>query len=243
MAIDRRPDLKALSAIWALCILLNSPAAADNQLYTGDASTVPPHKMQYQLVQDSTPSRHYRFAGTSLTYGASTNSEVRLAIGHLWSNFSPDARVGPNAGAKWRFIGDGRREPSMAVSALVSQTDISGGGPFKPDYGALLIGSYPSRYVTFLGNFGRVWVGESRPDLYYLSFAATRRANIRTLVALQYSNLRRIGSVPAKNADTQYTAGIVYSPDRRVSYSLQVGYLPLNPRFHFRTTLSFSLTF
>lgn len=175
-----------MKSFFAACIILVLilPAVADNQLYTGDATTVPIGRFQYQLFQDSTPSKAYRFAGTSLTYGISPNAEARLAYGRLWSNISFDAKIGPNIGAKWRFMGNGRTNPSMAVSVLYSQTDDIGGSPAKPDYGALLIASYPGKHATLLGNFGRVWVGESRPDLYYLSFASVWRVSPRTLFAL-----------------------------------------------------------
>lgn len=235
--------LSRLLAVCSMYLLLHTPAMAGNQLYTGDASTVPPGRTQFQLMQDTTPKRAYRLAATALTYGVTSNMDARAAYGHLWSDISPDAKIGPNFGVKWRFVGDGRREPSMAASALCSTTSAADGGQAKPDYGALLILSYPSRYVTFLGNLGRVWVGEQKPDLYYLSFAATHLASPHTLLALEYSDLRRIGHVPNRGVDTQYAAGIVYTASNQVSYSFQTGYLPNNPRFRWRTTLGFSVYF
>lgn len=244
--IDRNRRWRTLRLVLVLFTIITlscSPAMAGNQLYTGDPSTVPVGRLQFQLFQDTTPKRAYRLAGTAVTYGITPNLDMRAAYSRLWSTISPDAKIGPNFGFKWRFAGDGRREPSLAISGLYSTTSEVGGDQAKPDYGALLLFSYPSRYVTLLGNFGRVWVGEQRPDLYYLSFAATRRVSPYTLFALEYSDLRRIGQAPNQGVDAQYAAGIVYTSREQISYSFQAGYLPNNPRFSWRTTLGFSVYF
>lgn len=241
--LNGRRTLRYFPTVCAVSVLFYTPATAGNQLYTGDPSTVPVGSLQFQLFQDSTPNRSYRFAGTSFTYGMSANVDVRAAYGRLWSNVGPDLKIGPNAGVKWRFVGDGWVKPSMAVSALASTTNVAGGARAKTDYGALLLVSYPSRYATLLGNFGRVWIAEQRPDLYYLSFAAVRSVSRRALVALEYSDLRRIGHAVDQGVDTQYAVGIVYAPDKKLSYSLQSGYLPNNARTHWRTTLGLSVLF
>lgn len=204
---------------------------------------MPPGKVQFQLFQDTTPSRDYRVAGSHLTVGITDNLNLRAAYSYLWRTIGPDAEIGPNFGLKWRFMGNGKTTPSLAVSALYSVTDDVGGRPREADYGALLIGSYPSRNFTLLGNLGRVWVGEDIPDLYYLSFALVRNTSRYALVALEYSDLRPVENTSDQSVNSQYAAGIVYSPDRKWSYSLQVGYLPENPRFSWRSTVGVSVTF
>lgn len=235
--------MKRLLLFCIVSTLLHTPASAGNQLYTGDAFTVPPGKAQFQLFQDTTPNRTYRLAGSALTIGLTYNLDFRAAYSYLWNNIGPDAKIGPNFGFKWRFIGDGRRKPSMAVSALHSSNTTIGAGPRNTNFGALLIGSYPSRHFTFLGNLGRVWTGEDNPDLYYLSFALVRNTSKYTLMAVEYSDLRRTDRSGEQSVNSQYALGVVYSPDKKWSYSLQVGYLPENPRFSYRTTLGISVYF
>lgn len=227
----------------AFIVLLPVCVLGGNQLYTGDAKTVSVGQVQLQAYQDTTFSRKYRLAGSILTVGASDNIDFRLACGYLWNNQGQDARVGPNVGFKYRFFGDGKKNPSMAFSALYAINSGIDSKPHKNDFGMLLIGSYPGRLVTFLGNFGHVRVGDNKPNLYYLSMAAVRPTTKQTLVALEYSDLIRIGQNQKKGLDAQFAIGTVYTPDKRWSYSIQLGYLPYNPSIHYHTTIGISRYF
>lgn len=219
-----------------------TPTFAGNQLYTGDAFTVPPGRFQFQLFYNSTFGGAYRVSGTALTYGATSNVDVRLNNGHLWNNEGPDVKLGPNVGFKWRFVGNGLTTPSVAVSALYAINTGVSSQPHKNDWGALLIGQYPAGYFTLLGNFGRVFVGDPTPDLYYYGFALVRVASPRTLYAVEYSDLRRVGNT-ANGAATQVALGAVLGPRRQLSYSIQFAYLPNGQTVHYHMTVGVSKYF
>ncbi len=233
------PSLRTLITIFAACILFCTPVMGSNQLYTGDATTVPVDTVQLQVYQDTTPSRNYRIAGSAATLGVTSSTDIRLAYGYLWNNQGPDSTIGPNIGFKWRMVGNGVTNPSVAVSTLYAINNGAGGAG-KGDYGALLILSYPTRPVTFLANFGRVWIGDPKPDLYFIGLAAVHYLSRKTLLAIEYSDLIRIGSSPLGDIDGQYAIGTVYRADKIWSYGLQLGYLPNNPSTRFHTTISVS---
>ena len=220
------------------------PAAlglGQDQLYTGDASTVPPGQVQFQMYYTTTFSSSARLTASALTFGTTGNSDVRLTYGFLWNDRGPDAQVGPNVGLKWRFLGDGRRKPSMSVSGLWASNSVTPGRPHKDNIGALLIVEYPTPYVVFLGNFGRVWVGGNASDLRYTALALGRFVSKRLLTAIQYINIAPIGS-PGGGV-SQDALGFVYFASNRVGYSLQIGYLPGSRGPHWSTTMGFSRYF
>jgi hypothetical protein len=232
-----------ISLSLALCSPRLASALGNNQLYTGDPSTVAPGKTQFQLYTDTSRAAQTRVGGVAFRHGLTRNTELKLAYSYLWNAAGPNVQLGPNIGLKWRFIGDGRKKPSMAISGLyVINHDIAGRSR-KNDTGATLIGSYPTRYAELLGNYGHVWVGEKAPDLRYLSLAAVRPVAKTTVVALEYSSVARIGAGGPRPLGRQWAAGLVYGSGSGWSYGLQVGYLLDNPRSKWHTTLGVATYF
>ncbi len=228
--------MRSLFAI-LLCLAVHSPAfaLATNLLYTGDAFTVPPGRAQAQASYGSTFGGPQRTAGAALTFGATKRLDVRLGYGHLWSDVGPDVKLGPNVAVKWRVIGDGLRKPSVALSTLCAVNNGIDGRPHKSDFGGLLIVQYPTRPAVFLLNLGHARVGDNgAPDIGNFGFAAVRKDTGRTLVALEYSKLDRIGGVVPQPDIEQISAGLVYIPTRARAYGVQFSYLPLSrdTRFH-----------
>jgi len=236
--------LKYLFSIFLCLVICAGALAGTSQLYTGDAVTVAPGHAMFQSYYDASFGGPQRIAGSSLTFGATRKMDVRIGYGYLWSDIGPDVTLGPNIGMKWRFLGDGKRKPSMALSSLYSIDNKVGGKARKNDYGGLLILQYPTRPAIFLVNYGRVWIGESgSPDLRYFAFAAARYLNPDMLVALEYSDLERIGQSAKSGSGEQVAAGAVFSPGREWSYSAQLAYLPLGRNIHWHMTLGVSLNF
>jgi hypothetical protein len=216
-------------------------ASLTSQLYTGDAVTVPAGKVQLQSYYNSSFGGAQRVAGGNFTFGATKSIDAKLGYGYLWNNVGPDVRLGPNLGVKWRFVGDGLREPSVAISSLYAINEGVGGKSHKNDFGSLLIVQYPVMPVIFLANLGHVWVGDDNAsDLRYISFAAGRIFSKHKLGALQYSELTRLDRPSSRNTN-QLTAAFVYAPKDSLSYTAQLGYLWPNQSSKFNLTLGVSL--
>lgn len=218
-------------------------ALGNNQLYTGDPSTVAPGETQVQLFTDTSRPKQTRLGGVAFRHGLTSNTDLKFAYSYLWNLDGPNVQLGPNVGVKWRFAGDGRKKPSLAVSTLYVINQSVGGRPRKDDYAATLIGSYPTRHVEFLANFGRVWVGDNVPDLRFVSVAAVRPVAKRTITALEYSSLTRIGTGGGRPLGRQVAAGLVYMSGSGWSYGFQAGYLLDNPNFKWHTTLGVATYF
>jgi hypothetical protein len=219
------------------------PAAAlaslTSQLYTGDAITVPPGKVQLQSYYNSSFGGPTRVAGGSLTFGTTKSLDTKLSFGYLWNNVGQDVRLGPNIGVKWRFVGDGIHQPSVAVSPLYAINEGVGGRSHKNDFGSLLIVQYPVMPVIFLANLGHVWVGDDEAsDLRYISFAAGRIFSKHKLAALEYSQLTRIDF--GRSAQ-QLTAAFAYAPKDTLSFTAQLGYLWPSQNADYNLTLGVSL--
>jgi hypothetical protein len=226
-----------------VCMAVCAFGLGNNQLYTGDPSTVPPGKTQAQLYTDSTHPSSARLGGVQFRHGLTGNLDAKLAYSYLWNFDGPNVQLGPNVGVKWRFAGDGRRKPSLAISTLYVISQSVGGQPRKNDYAATLIGSYHTRHAELLANFGRVWVGDNVPDLRFTSFALVRPVSKRTIVALEYSSLTRIGAGGPSALGRQVAAGIVYGRPLGWSYGFQAAYLLDNTRTKWHTTLGVSTYF
>jgi hypothetical protein len=204
---------------------LRAYAALTNDLYTGDTTTVGAGKYQLKSYFDLSFTGSQRIAGGSLTYGPTQNVDTRLGYGYLWNDVGQNARLGPNIGVKWRFIGDGLRKPSAAISSLFAINEGVGGKPHKNDWGALFIVQYPIKPVILLANFGHVLVGDDNAsDLRYVSFAAAHFLSKRSLTALEYSQLSRLTG-PTSGYRSQIAAAYVYAPNQSINYSAQLGYL------------------
>lgn len=216
---------------------------SNNQLYTGDPSTVPPNLTQLQLFTDSTYPGRSRLGGVALTRGITSNVDARLAYSYLWNFNGPNAKLGPNIGFKWRFVGDGIKRPSLAVSSLCVINQSIGGRSQKSDYAATLLASYPNKYAEILANFGHVWVGDNVPDLRYIGFALVRPVSKYTIIALEYSSLERTQASKRPALGNQIAAGIVYGKPGGWSYGFQIGYLPQGVRVKWHTTLGVSTYF
>lgn len=228
-------------------ISLSCPSAfglGQDQLYTGTASTVPPGKRQFQVYYNTNFGGGTRLSGTSLTFGATENADVRLAYGYLWNTFGPNVQLGPTVAAKWRFIGDGRRKPSVSVSGLYAINQDSDRMFRKNDAGGLLVVQYPTKPVVFLGNFGRVWVGDDIPDLRYAALALAKPLTPRVLVAAQYIDVSQIdGGGPPTRQLTQYVGAVVYQEREKLGYSLQLGYVPDARQSHWNVTVGYAVYF
>lgn len=198
----------------------------EDQLYTGDASTTAPGQVKFQLFYSAIFGGGIDVAGSSFTFGLRDNLDARAGYGYLWNDYGPSARIGPNLGVKWRFVGDGRTKTSFAVSGLYATNDSLVDGSRKDDYGALLIGEYVSKEIILLANLGRVWAGGRDSDLQYSAFAVAKLTSQRVLLAAEYLQIRSIGVSVSGRSRSQYVGGIVYSADERTKYSLQIGYLP-----------------
>ena len=226
-----------------LCVRGSALGLGSNLLYTGDATTVPQGQTQLLLMTDgSHPSRN-RLAGINLRPGLTSNFDLKIAYSYLWNLAGPDAQLGPNVGFKWRFAGDGRKEPSMAVSSLYVINNDVGGRSHKNDWGATLIGSYPTRFAEVLLNYGHVWVGDNVPDMRYIGAALVRPVSKHTIVALEYSSLGRVNNGGPRALGAQYAAGLVYVQPKSWSFGLQIGYLPDGQNFQWHTTLGAATSF
>lgn len=236
-----------MRAIACVLLLIWVPASAlglgENQLYVGDPSTVKPGLTQLQLYTDATYPARARLGGMSLRRGLTTNTDLKLAYSYLWNFSGPDASLGPNIGLKWRFAGDGRMKPSLAVSALCVLNQESGGRAHKSDYGASLIGSCPTPVGVVLANYGHVWVGDNIPDLRYVGLALVRPVAKRTLVALEYSDFERVRNSGPNPPKRQIAAGMIYKGGSGWNYGLQVGYLPEGVKVKWHTTLGVATYF
>lgn len=219
--------------------------AASDLLYTGNAVTVTPGQTQLISYFDSSFGGPQRVAGGSLTHGIAKRSDVKLGYGYLWNNIGADVRLGPNFGLKWRFIGDAKLKPSVAVSSLVSINEGVGGKSHKNDYGSLVIVQYPTKPIIYLLNLGRVWIGDNnKPDMFYLGFAAARYLHPHTLIALEYNMFERIhpiNNIP--KIDDQVAVGLVYSTSHNLNYGIQYGYLPHGKNIHMHMTFGISTYF
>lgn len=234
-----------LAVVSLAAALLPSVAVAlgQDQLYTGTAVTTPPGKLQYQIYYNTTFSGGARLGGTSFTYGASRSADVRVGYSYLWNYRGPDVQLGPNLALKWRFMGNGSTNPSASVSCMYALNEGLANQTRRNDVGGLLILQYPTRWCTLLGNLGRVWVGGENPDARFVAFAAGRMVTRRVLVAGQYVELASLGGGPRSRDVTNYVLGVVYIPSERLSYGLQIGYVPQARFSHWNATLGFSDTF
>lgn len=214
------------AAIFLLLISAQHIWGSTSQLYTGDAVTVLPGKIQLQSYYDTTFGGPQRIAGASSTFGMTKQSDVRLGYGYLWNDVGPDVRLGPNVGVKWRVLGDGNRKPSLALSALYAIGNGAVNKPHNNDYGGLLIIQYPTKPAIMLINYGHAWIGGDAPDLRYFGFAAARYTSHRTLIALEYTNIKRINNPDQFRAAKQITAAVVYTASHLLSYSAQYSILP-----------------
>jgi hypothetical protein len=226
-----------------LLLPLRAFALGNNQLYTGDASTVPPGKTQFQLFTDHTFGVQTRLAGTAFRFGTSKNTEAKLAYSYLWNFQGPDSQIGPNVGFKWRFVGNGWTNLSVAASALYATTKGTGGASHRSDCGAVLIVTYPTKVVGVLANVGRVWVGEDIPDLGFTSFALVRKASKTTLVAAEYSEINPLGDSLRRHSVRQVAAGMVYRSSSGWGYGLQVARFLPETKITWHTTVGVAVTF
>ncbi|MCE5324132.1 hypothetical protein LLG46_12575 [bacterium] len=230
-----------LGIIFCLILPTTASASLTSQLYTGDAFTVSPGKVQLRSYYNSSFGGPQRVVGGSFTFGATKSVDAKLSYGYLWNNAGQDVRIGPNIGVKWRFIGDGVRKPSAAVSTLYAINEGIGGESHKNDFGSLLIVQYPVAPMVYLANFGHVWVGdEDAFDLRYVSFAAGRFFSGRRLGALEYSQLSRLGR-PYGRHTNQVTAAFAYSSNESLTYTGQLGYLWSGLNSNYNLTLGISL--
>ncbi len=236
-----------MAALLRVCLLVLAPVSAfalgSNQLYTGDAYTIPPGKTQALGFVDSTWPARTRRTGIQLRPGITGNVDAKIAYSYLWNFSGPNSQLGPNIGFKWRFAGNGLTNPSMAVSALYAVNTSIGERPHKNDIGAVLIGTYPARHGALLANFGHVWVGDNVPDLGFLSFAAVRRVAKQTLVALEYGSVRRLGGGGPHAAGDQVAAAVVYGDRLGWTYSAEIGYLPDAEHVRWHATLAVGVVF
>ena len=197
-----------------------------DQLYTGTAATVPPGQVQFQLFGSTTFSKAAKLAGTSFTFGATRNFDVKLAYSYLWNFQRPDVQIGPNIGAKWRFVGDGKAKPSVSMSFLYANSEIGGGVGSSNNAGSLLIVQHPIGPLIFLGNFGRVWSGNHGADARYVALALARVVSPKVLAAAQYIELAPLGTGSTRRA---YVAAVVLRSNPKTGCSLQIGYTPETP--------------
>ena len=233
--------MRSLILIIFILLPLHVHAALTNDLYTGDATTVGAGKYQLKSYFDSSFGGAQRIAGGSLTYGPTQNVDARLGFGYLWNDIGQNVRLGPNIGVKWRFIGDGLRKPSVAISSLFAINEGVGGKSHKNDWGGLFIVQYPIKPVILLANLGHVLVGDDNAsDLRYVSFAAAHFLSKRSLTALEYSQLSRLTG-PASGYKSQIAAAYVYAPNQSINYSAQIGYLWPDSDTKFHMTLGISL--
>jgi hypothetical protein len=234
--------LKSFALALIMCLAACSPTLGlgQDQLYTGDAETVPPGDVQFQLFYNTAFSAGFKLSGTSFTFGATHNLDVKLSYGYLWNDRGPNVQIGPNVGTKWRFLGNGRTDTSASLSALYAINRRVGGQTQKNDIGGLLVLQHPTRLAILLLNLGRVWVGEDLPDLRYLAAAAARRAGPRVLLAAEYIEVGQLGSGPPSRSQKQYVLALVYQAKQRTSYSLQLGNSPTAKLSHWNVTFGFS---
>lgn len=230
-----------------VCILVFAQACAfglaNNQLYVGDASTVAPGRTQLQLFTDTARPSSARLGGTQLRRGLTDNAELKLAYSYLWNNKGPNAQIGPNVGAKWRFAGDGLRKPSLAVAALYAVSKVSGAPSRQKGFGMTLVGSRSVRFAHVLLNYGRAWLSGNASDLRYIGLALVRPTSKHMLVALEYSDVERLGNSGPPAPGRQFAAGVIYSSASRWTYSAETGYLPDTATAKWHTTLGVSTTF
>lgn len=215
----------------------------EDQLYTGDARTVRPGGLQLQAAYRGAFGEGARVGGASLTVGATPSMDVKLSYGYLWSYSGTNYRIGPSIGAKWRFVGDGQTEPSVALSGLCASRQRSGDPPSKADFGALLIFQQPTPVGTVLVNVGRVFVGENVPDLRYLAAALARRVTPHVLVAAQYIDVDQFGQGVPGREFSMWVGAVVYHPNKSTGYSMQIGYTPEAVQAHWNATLGIGLYF
>lgn len=236
--------MRALAyAFLLLCAPAWAFALGNNLLYTGDASTVPPGKTQALFFTDTTYPARARIGGINLRPGLTGNVDAKIAYSYLWNFSGPDAQLGPNIGLKWRFAGDGRKKPSLAVSGLYVINQDVGGRSHKNDWASSLIASYPTRAAEVLFNYGRVWVGDDVPDLRYIGVALVRPVSKHAITALEYSSLERIGTGGPRALGNQVSVGLVYVQPKSWSYGLQVAYLPEGARVKWHMTLGAAMYF
>jgi hypothetical protein len=236
-----------MTTLLRVCLLVFAPACAfalgSNQLYTGDAYTIPPGKTQALAFTDHTRPARARLGGIQIRPGLTGNVDAKIAYSYLWNSSGPDAQFGPNVGLKWRFAGNGIANPSLAISALYAINASVGGRPHKNDVGATLIGTYPIGHGELLANFGHVWVGDNVPDLRFVSFAAVRPVAKHALIALEYSSIRRLGNGGAPTPGGQVAAAIVYGDRLGWTYSAELGYLPDAERVRWHATFGIGVVF
>lgn len=215
----------------------------EDQLYTGSARTVLPGSFQLQAVYRGTFGEGSRSAGTSISTGITPKMDVKLSYGYLWSFSGPNFQIGPSIGAKWRLIGNGVTNTSVAISGLCASSSRAGDPPDKADYGALLIFQQPTPVAIILVNAGRVFVGDKVPDLSYFAAALARKVTPELLVAVQYINVGQIGmGVPGREF-SMWVGAAVYRPNKSTGYSLQIGYVPGAIRAPWNATLGVGLYF
>ena len=230
--IIEKPRLGRAARAWALAGVMlvmtcsRVLALGEDLLYTGTAYTVPAGQTQLQLAYNTVFGAGVKVSGASLRFGATRNFDWKLGYGYLWNDRGPNVQIGPSASVKWRFVGDGRTTPSVAISALHATNRSAVDGSREQDSGAVLIAQLPTKHATLLANLGRVWVDGRGSDIYYEAFAAGRFVSRTTLLAVEYVAITPVGRRRAVSGKSQWVLGAVYTPQERTSWSLQIGYLP-----------------
>jgi len=88
-----------------------------------------------------------------------------------------------------------------------------------------------------------VFVGDNVPDLRFFSCALTRPVAPRTLAALEYSTIRRIGNGGAPTSGRQVAAGLVYGERVGWTYSAELSYVLDSKPVKWHTTLAVAVVF
>jgi len=86
-------------------------------------------------------------------------------------------------------------------------------------------------------------VGDNVPDLRYVGLALIRPVAAKTLLALEYASVERLGNGGPPTPGHQIAAGLVYGSRLGWSYGAEVGYLPDGRQVKWHTTLGASVVF
>ena len=224
---------KVISACLCLAGLGCQAGWGAHPLDTDDPDTVPPGRLELQLVVEFQGGGGVQAAATGITLGITPYLDVGIGSCHLWD----DVDLGfadPELAVKWNIPRPDGSNRSLALSGGYVLTGHADGR----ETCLTLISEHRMQRATLLLNVGRTWTGEDgTPDQFGWGLALLKPVSDRLTLATEITGQNQIaGSGSARH----FLAGLMYESRTSLVYSAGVRYNPDEPsaRWQFTTGIT-----